>query len=90
MLTLKLAGGSLVRTEDHPFWNATDHMWQEARDFDRGDLVLTAGGGYRAVAGLDWGHPHEGSPPTTSMLSKWTSTKFNPNSVATMTGTYCR
>ncbi|WP_320671610.1 RHS repeat-associated core domain-containing protein [Patulibacter defluvii] len=57
---LDIAGETLRSTEDHPFWNATDHAWQDAADLDASDVVLTAdgrlvpvGGGLRPLSGQD-------------------------------------
>lgn len=44
-------GGSLVTTEDHPFWNVTDRAWQRADHLDPGDQ-LHAPGGTVTVVGL--------------------------------------
>lgn len=46
------SGPALTTTEDHPFWNATDHAWQRADDLDPGDHLLTAGGELVAVQNL--------------------------------------
>jgi hypothetical protein len=55
---LGIDGGSVVTTEDHPYWNATDHAWEEIQDFDEGDKVLTANGRLVAVRGLDFATTH--------------------------------
>jgi len=55
---LDVEGGSVVTTEDHPYWNATDHAWEQIGDFDPGDLVLTGEGRLVAVRGLAWGTTH--------------------------------
>ncbi len=51
---LRVEGGILVGTEDHPFWNATDQAWQPIEHFDSGDLLATPEGEYVAVTGVDW------------------------------------
>lgn len=43
---------SMPPTANHPFWNATDREWQQARELDRGDRVLTASGRAIVVGGL--------------------------------------
>ena len=43
---------TVTTTEDHPFWNATDHVWQGPQDFEPGDMVLTADGQLLATDGL--------------------------------------
>jgi len=55
---LDIDGGSVVTTEDHPYWNATDRAWEQIQDFDPGDLLLTAQGRLVAVHGLAWGTTH--------------------------------
>ncbi|RLK09568.1 intein/intein/RHS repeat-associated protein [Micromonospora sp. M71_S20] len=52
LIRLDLAGGSVMTTEDHPFWNHTDREWQRADELDAGDVVKTADGGTRSVIGL--------------------------------------
>jgi RHS repeat-associated protein len=44
MSELSTSGGTVVTTEDHPFWNATDHAWQRADELDVGDSLLGASG----------------------------------------------
>jgi hypothetical protein len=41
---MQVAGGALTTTEDHLFWNATDHQWEEAQDIDQGDQLLVVDG----------------------------------------------
>lgn len=43
----------LVTTEDHPFWNATDGVWQGPQDLDAGDKLVDNRGNQVAVLGLD-------------------------------------
>jgi RHS repeat-associated protein len=45
-------GSTVTTTEDHPFYNATDHAWERADELDRGDTLLTATGGRTRVSGL--------------------------------------
>jgi hypothetical protein len=54
LLSLELTSGDVTTTEDHRFWNNTDHAWQESRDLDNGDRLLTSDGSTVAVVGLDW------------------------------------
>ncbi|MFI7026035.1 polymorphic toxin-type HINT domain-containing protein [Micromonospora sp. NPDC049900] len=53
LVDLKVEGGSLATTHDHPFWNETDREWQDSQDLDRGDHLRTASGETIAVVGLD-------------------------------------
>ena len=53
-MTFSTEAGDVVTTEDHPFWNATDQVWQGPQEFDAGDTVLTADGALVAVEELDW------------------------------------
>ncbi len=52
LVDLEVDGDLVTTTEDHPFWNATDREWQQARDLGAGDLVRTADGEVIAVDGL--------------------------------------
>jgi RHS repeat-associated protein len=45
-------GGQVTTTENHRFWNATDKQWQEAKDLDSGDQLLTSTGASMRVVGL--------------------------------------
>ncbi len=54
LVDLKVDGGDITTTEDHPFWNETDQQWQESQELDPGDLLHTAAGKTLAVVGLDW------------------------------------
>jgi RHS repeat-associated protein len=45
-------GATVTTTEDHPFYNATDHQWQQAQHLDPGDNLLTANGKNIEVIGL--------------------------------------
>jgi intein/homing endonuclease len=45
-------GATVTTTEDHPYWNATDHQWQQAEHLDPGDRLLAADGSELRVAGL--------------------------------------
>jgi hypothetical protein len=50
---LEVEGGEVITTtEDHPFWNATDHEYQRADQLDRGDQLLAADGRLVRVVGL--------------------------------------
>lgn len=44
MSKLQLAGGSLITTEDHPFWNDSDKEFQRADQLESGDALLTSDG----------------------------------------------
>ncbi|MCP3882615.1 MAG: hypothetical protein GY701_30095 [Sulfitobacter sp.] len=46
--------GVISTTEDHLFWNETDRQWQQAQEFDPGDLLVSAGGESVRVLGLKW------------------------------------
>lgn len=53
LVDLQVEGGAVVTTtEDHPFWNATDHGFQRADQLDPGDDILTADGQHITVRGL--------------------------------------
>ncbi|MFC0623016.1 polymorphic toxin-type HINT domain-containing protein [Kribbella deserti] len=41
---LRIESGTLVTTEDHPFWNATDGAFQRADQLDPGDNLLSSDG----------------------------------------------
>ena len=58
LVDLRIDGETLTTTEDHPFWNATDHAWQDAQHLDPGDQVLTADGELRYIQGLVSGTEH--------------------------------
>ncbi|MGH9338549.1 MAG: polymorphic toxin-type HINT domain-containing protein, partial [Acidobacteriota bacterium] len=53
VVDLEIAGKTITTTEDHPFWNATDHQWQRADQLNPGDKVLTATGKLLPVDGID-------------------------------------
>jgi RHS repeat-associated protein len=62
LVDLKLASGAAITTtDDHPFWNATDHQWQQAQALDPGDQLLTAAGRHVAVKGLHADSSHHGT-----------------------------
>lgn len=61
LVDLKVDGGDLTTTEDHPFWNETDRQWQESQDLDPGDRLHTVTGGTLAVLGLDWNTRQQGA-----------------------------
>jgi intein/homing endonuclease len=46
-------GATVTTTEDHPFWNATDHAWEQADQLDPGDQLYTADGRTLQVRGLN-------------------------------------
>ena len=45
LVELQVEGGSIVTTEDHPFWDADDDRWEEARQLVAGEHLLDADGG---------------------------------------------
>ena len=47
---LYIDGQRIITTEDHPFWDETDHRWEGADQLDRGDLVRTPTGVARVTA----------------------------------------
>ena len=49
---LRVAGEAIETTEDHPFWNATEGTWRQAKDLRGRDLLLSADGGSHRVVGL--------------------------------------
>jgi hypothetical protein len=63
LVDLDLAGGQgVTNTEDHLYWNATRHEWQEAQLLRPGDRLLTpTGPATRAVVGIDWTTSHRGA-----------------------------
>ncbi|MEV1329876.1 polymorphic toxin-type HINT domain-containing protein [Micromonospora costi] len=55
LVNLELADGdTLTTTEDHPFWNSTDHQWQQAQQLDPGDRLLTSTGDGPRIRGINW------------------------------------
>jgi RHS repeat-associated protein len=44
LFALTVDGKRLVTTEDHPFWDETDHAWEGAEQLDPGDLLRTPTG----------------------------------------------
>jgi RHS repeat-associated protein len=58
LLTLRLSSGDVVTTEDHRYWNQTDQAWQESKDLDLGDELLTFSNDVVIVEGLDWSTVH--------------------------------
>ena len=53
LVEFTIGDDTVTTTEDHPFWNATDHVWQGPELFEPGDMVLTADGQLLATDGLD-------------------------------------
>ncbi|MET8149111.1 RHS repeat-associated core domain-containing protein [Actinoplanes sp. NPDC049668] len=53
MSELRLDSGTIVTTEDHPFWSLTEGRWNRADELDLGELILTADGQGEPVRGLD-------------------------------------
>ncbi|MEV6631637.1 RHS repeat-associated core domain-containing protein [Actinoplanes sp. NPDC051470] len=60
LLDLKLSVGSVTTTINHPFWNATDRLWERADALDRGDRVVTRAG-FGTVEGLMVRTAHPGT-----------------------------
>lgn len=58
LMVLSTSSGGIVTTEDHRYWNATDHEWQESQRLDPGDRLYTADGDHVTVEGLDWATVH--------------------------------
>jgi RHS repeat-associated protein len=52
---LAVEGGTVVTTEDHLFWNATDRQWQRADALSAGDRLAGADGRLPKVGGLRLG-----------------------------------
>ena len=52
LVEFTIGDDTVTTTEDHPFWNATDHVWQGPELFEPGDMVLTADGQLLATDGL--------------------------------------
>ena len=44
LVELRVEGGSIITTEDHPFWDADDGRWEEARELVAGEHLLAADG----------------------------------------------
>ncbi|MEU4568112.1 polymorphic toxin-type HINT domain-containing protein [Micromonospora sp. NPDC023956] len=61
LVDLKVDGGDITTTEDHPFWNVTDQQWQESQNLDLGDHLYTATGKYLVISGLNWATLHHGA-----------------------------
>lgn len=58
LLTLDTSGGQVVTTEDHRYWDVTDHAWEQAQDLDPGDQLQSLYGEHVTVKGLDWATRH--------------------------------
>jgi RHS repeat-associated protein len=52
VVDLDVDGQIVTTTEDHPFWNATDQRFEEAKDLDAGDQLQSPQGGRPTVKGL--------------------------------------
>ena len=61
LVQARVAGQTLTTTDDHVFWNATDHAWQEAKDLDRGDRLLSADGSTATFDGISADAVHDGT-----------------------------
>lgn len=60
LVDLGIGGCVVTTTEDHPFWNQTDGVFERADALDAGDLVLTADGDLVAVDGFVAGSKQAG------------------------------
>ncbi len=58
LIQLEIDGHKVATTQDHPFWNDTDNLWQRADQLDEGDQVRTADGDLISVGGIDWTSAH--------------------------------
>jgi RHS repeat-associated protein len=58
LYTLTVGGRRLATTEDHPFWDVTDHRWERADELDRGDSLRTPDGRIARVDGFSLRHGH--------------------------------
>jgi RHS repeat-associated protein len=54
LVDLEVDGTTVTTTEDHPFWNVSDAVWQRADQLDASELLLTADGDRVAIGGIDW------------------------------------
>jgi RHS repeat-associated protein len=52
LVVLRVEGGSLVTTDDHPFWDATDGLWEQAGELGPTDRLLAADGDTIRVLGI--------------------------------------
>ncbi|MER5609147.1 Hint domain-containing protein [Micromonospora tulbaghiae] len=55
MRLLTVDGESVATTSGHPFWNASEHVWQPAGELEAGDALLTKVGGLVFVRSLSAG-----------------------------------
>ncbi|TDO55249.1 pretoxin HINT domain-containing protein [Kribbella sp. VKM Ac-2571] len=55
LFVLATDGGSITTTEDHPFWNASDHVYQRADELGVGDELLMPTGQRIHVKGIRHG-----------------------------------
>ena len=56
----QIGKATVTSTGDHPFWNATDGVWQGPDEFDLADTVLTHDGGQLPTGRLLWHTAEEG------------------------------
>ena len=52
LYTLTVNGATIVTTEDHPYWDATDGRWERTDQLDVGDLLRTPDGRAARVDGF--------------------------------------
>jgi RHS repeat-associated protein len=55
VIDLLIDGKTITTTEDHPFWSATDHTFEDAYQLASGELVLGDRGRLLTVSGLRYG-----------------------------------
>jgi RHS repeat-associated protein len=58
VVELRTDKGAVTTTEDHPFWDDTDHKWEAAAALDPGDHLLAPDGTWAVVDGLVEGTEH--------------------------------
>ncbi|MCU7724010.1 polymorphic toxin-type HINT domain-containing protein [Actinoplanes sp. KI2] len=58
LYTLVIDGKPLTTTEDHPFWNVTDHRWERADQLTIGDRLLSPDGSTARVDGFTFATHH--------------------------------
>ena len=59
LVDFEVGNGTVTTTDDHEFWNVTDNAWQETKNIDAGDLLLTADGHVVEAGNLLWDTTHQ-------------------------------
>ncbi len=59
VIRVNIGGQWITTTEDHPFWNATDHAWQPTEQLDVGDAIGTADDRIARVRNIDMRRPRQ-------------------------------